>query len=1210
MDDRNPIKYSDLVKPDGSITDLISQLKELSDTYAEAIAKIKGEASALADSLKKVSGATEQGREETRKAATEAEKLAAANKKLTEAQSENARKIADVREATKEANRITSLTAKLNRSAEGSYDRLSAQYSLNKIRLNAMTKAERESTEAGRKLETQTRELYEEMKRLQEATGKFQLNVGNYPQLTEAMAGYADKLQEVVGLNNSFGQSLILLGQNGGNAKAALTAIGDGAKALGKTLLGLLKNPVFLIIAGIASVGAAAKFWFDYNAGLVEATRLTQQFTGKTGQDLKNYRTELQAVADTFNVEFKEVLISTNALAKQFGISYEEALTIVKDGFVSGANAGDQFLEIVKEYPAYFKEAGISADQFVAIITQTEKMGIFSDKGIDAIKEANIRIREMTPATAAALEGIGISADEVQRQLREGATTTFEVMQQVSQKLNELPESSAAVGTAIADIFGGPGEDAGLAYLKTLKDISDNLDDVKDKSGKLGKLQDELFTATANLNTKINALFDQTGGNYEQMTTKAKIYAQEGLGAVVEAMINVVNWYNELYNKSLGFRYVVNAISAVFLYLIDVIGRAFTMLGDFFEFLGGLIESLFTLDWKKAAQTTEDFYTSIWDGFTGLRKDFINRANEATADLNKKLDPIVIPTVVADPGKKGKIKPGVDPNANGGGGGGGGNPVTGGGSSIEDAAKKQIEAQRRLEDAMLAEIESATERERKALEYRYTRRIEDLQRSLNTEKKLTVDERKAIEQEIINTQNEYNQAYMQLMQQQRVAMLEQEKKAIELRLQSVKEGSEEEYNLRLELLEKEQKIERLRNQMSGGKLSTDDINAKYDKLRAELADKQLQQELDLFDKEQKLKQSEFDLLKSTEEEKTVYRLKAERDRWNKILEINKKANKQLSENEVNTIVNTIKQIDNQIKDIEEDEGPKDIYELLGIDIPDEKKEAINSSISFAVDQLNKFLELRVESAQIAVDAAEKEVDAAQKVLDAELEARANGYANNVAYAQKELDLARKNQQKALKEREKAEKAQLALQAAQQAANLVTATSLIMAQLGFPWFIPAIALMWGTFAAAQIKAVQVTKQKSEQYGDGTVELLQGGSHQSGNDIDLGTKPDGTRRRAEGGEFFAVINKRSSRRYRKIIPDIINSLNNGSFASKYMSAYDGANGVNITMQSDSPDLRQLSDDVRAIKEQNDRQTYVDGDGNTVERYKNVKRIIKRR
>lgn len=71
MADRNdPIKYSDLVSPDSSITDLIKQLDELSDTYTNALKNIKAEAIQLAAVLQKVSGATEDGRNTTKKPQT------------------------------------------------------------------------------------------------------------------------------------------------------------------------------------------------------------------------------------------------------------------------------------------------------------------------------------------------------------------------------------------------------------------------------------------------------------------------------------------------------------------------------------------------------------------------------------------------------------------------------------------------------------------------------------------------------------------------------------------------------------------------------------------------------------------------------------------------------------------------------------------------------------------------------------------------------------------------------------------------------------------------------------------------------------------------------------------------------------------------------------------------------------------------------------
>lgn len=1017
------IRYSDLISPDNSINDLIRQLKDLSETYTKTLEEIKAEAIELAASLNKVSGATEEGQKTTKKAATDAERLAKAQKELADAQGDVARQLEELKQAKAEANRLNKLEIKLNQSAEGSYNRLSAQYSLNKIRLNAMSKEMREATEEGRKLEAETKDLYEEMKRLQESTGKFQLNVGNYTQASDAIIAYGDRLKESLGLNSQFGDSLLALGRGGEEAKGVFSAMGDGAKALGKTLLSLLSNPVFIAIAGVAAAGVAFKWWYDYNAGLVEATRLTQQFTGKSGNDLKAYRNQVQAVAETFDVGFKETLIASNAVAQQFGISADEALKVIQDGFVAGANANGEFLDTLKEYPAYFREAGITADQFVAIIAQTNKQGIFSDKGIDAIKEANLRLREMTKATADALDGIGISSAQVQADLQSGAKTTFEVMQDVSEKLNELPESSQAVGTAIADIFGGPGEDAGLQYLKTLKDISTNLDEVKDKAGRLGELQEQQLQSQLELENALSALFDATGGSFEEMTTSLKVFVNNALTALIKGIIGVVNYFVDLYNESYAFRVLWNGIVANFKSGIDFIGNLFNYLMDVVKAAGTILKGTFTLDWDEVKQGFVDFSNSLPNLIKAQVKDMGKNYEEGFENIRKKVKPIEIPVVTTS------------------------------GGDVKDVTKT----------VNFAPVQKAIEEEEKK------------------SKKKQKEKRKRLA---------------------------------------------EDYAL-------------------------------------ELSD------LDQYHKEKK--ESIEDYVK---ELSMLYN--AEQTVLDGIKDMNKKKN---------------------------DDTPKDIYDLLGLKLDEKGKEAISTSLQYAMDAIQSLVDARAAAADAAVESANKEVEAAQNKLDAELEARRQGYANNVQMAQKELDMAKKNQEKALKEQEKAQKAQLAMQAVMQATNLISATALIWGQLGFPWAIPAIATMWISFAAAQIKAKQMTKQ--EQYGDGTVELLEGGSHQSGNDIDLGTKPDGTRRRAEGGEFFAVINKRSSRRFRKIIPDVINSLNNGTFSNKYMQAYGGADGVVFNVSGENPDLRELSADVREIKEQNRRKIYTDRNGKTVETYKNLTR-----
>lgn len=1193
MVNNNPIKYSDLISPDNSITDLIKQLDTLSDSYTNALQNIKNEAVQLASILQRVSGATEEGRRATKKAADDADRLARAQKELAFAESENAKRISELNIAKQEANQINKLLVKINQSAEGSYNRLSAQYSLNKIYINNMTKAEREAAEAQEGLISKTKELYQEMNRLQQETGKSQLNVGNYSEVSDAIINYGDRLKESLGLNNAFGESLLSLGKGGEQSKAVFQAMADGAKALGKTLLSLMSNPVFLAIAGIAAAGTAFKFWYDYNSGLVEATRLTQQFTQKQGDDLKAYRNQVQAISETFNVDFKETLIAANAVAQQFGISADNALKLIQDGFIAGGDANGEFLDSLKEYPAYFKEAGISADQFIAIVAQTNKMGIFSDKGVDAIKEANIRLREMTTATAEALEGIGISSDKVQEELQTGAKTTFDIMQEVSMRLNELPSSASAVGTAIADIFGGPGEDAGLQYLRTLKDIELNLDEVKKSTGELGTLQEELLQSQVQLDNTIAAIFDQTGGGFETLTTKIKVFVNDTLTSLLNKIIGIYNAVVEWYNSSVEVRTVVmsliGAFQTIYNMQMNIAKLAFQTLRD----MGDALISLFTLDFSGLNDALNRFGNNVVDFITDTAQETAEIFQERYNDIDKKLKPITIPVIVGDADVSTTNN---NKNTNG-------SNANGGNTDVENIYKRTLSIRRKMEDEQLALEKDEWEKRKKQTQNRYTRQIEDLKHQLATEKNLTVADKEAINNTIKALEKQQTNALLKIEEERQQKMLEAQKRGLELRLAAVKVGSEEEKKLQLQLIQVNKAIA-LRQNAALPESERQDvgvISAGFDK---QSADTTTNFDQNFLLQQQQQAEAEIDLLDTTEKRKTVLKLKAEKERLEKTLALQKQYSNSFTAEQIKETETQIRAVDQKIKEAEQ---PNDIYDLFGLNLNDDQKEAINESIDFAMEQLTTFAEKRVEIANQNLERADEEVENAQQVLNAEIAARDKGYANNVQNAQKELELAKRNQQKALQEQQKALKQQQAIQTVQEMGNLVASTALIWSQVGFPAAIPAIAIMWASFAASKIKAAQLAKQQ-ETYGEGTVELLSGGSHQSGNDIDLGTKPDGTRRRAEGGEFFAVINKRNSRRFRRYIPDVIKSFNNGTFAHKYLNSYN-MDGVNVQIDN-TPNLDEMGKDIRAIRKQNESKRYIDGNGNTVIINGNHKRIIKRR
>lgn len=468
-----------------------------------------------------------------------------------------------------------------------------------------------------------------------------------------------------------------------------------------------------------------------------------------------------------------------------------------------------------------------------------------------------------------------------------------------------------------------------------------------------------------------------------------------------------------------------------------------------------------------------------------------------------------------------------------------------------------------------------------------------------------VDEAKKIQEELISIERKTQELRIALIQDGFTREFNIISDKYTLQIEQLKKRANEEVQLRaalneqIKLLEEKQHVE-LAELWQKYADKTVAENKKLEDEKKKAAEQAFKVQMDAINKEAELQQLLISNSSVNAKKKEEMSLKAEKERLKKIYDLNVKAGKDITSLEMMTLNEQIKKADQAIKKAQK---PQDVYDLLGLSLDDDQKQAISDSFSFAIDQLNSYLDSWAKAAEKKVELANKEVESAQNALDAEREARANGYASNVEYAQKELENAKQNQQKALREQERAQKAQQAMASVQQATNLVTASALIWSQLGFPWAIPAIAVMWGSFAAAKIKAAELTTSASETYGEGTVELLQGGSHQSGNDVDLGRKKDGTRRRAEGGEYFAVINKRNSRKYRTIVPDVINALNAGTFEEKYGNAYPQDIAI---ASSPTADLSDLKRDVTAIREQGESRTYTDERGTHVI-YRNLHRVI---
>ena len=495
---------------------------------------------------------------------------------------------------------------------EGSLKQLRAQLSNATKKYDEMSKAEREGAK-GQALAKHINEITEKLKLAEEQTQRYYRNVGNY---YNSMLDLAADLQHVFPMGggggvgegiSSFSNTVVNLGKN-------VKDIIPNVKAFGSTLIGLATNPVFLGLAGVAGAGMVFKWWFDYNKGLMEATRLTREFTGYTGEALETMRNSISATADVMGKDFKDVLGTADNLMANFHLSGEQAMDVINKGFASGADLSGDMLQKIQQYAPTFHDAGISADQMVAIIQQT-RSGIFSDKGLDIITMASKKIREMSSGTASSLDAIGISSKQVQQDLANGTKNTFDIIQQVASKMKDFGADSQQVGDILKNVFGKQGAQAGIQLIEQLDTMSTSLDEVKKQTGAWGDVQLENIKLHKELNTYLSSMFDMSQHGFASIIAAGKQFGTKVLVQIMKGLFNTINYFIDWYNESLLLRGVINALGISFRLMWNAIKLVCNLGIDAFKRMGlaakgmiDILEGIVTFDLSKAQKGFKEMF--------------------------------------------------------------------------------------------------------------------------------------------------------------------------------------------------------------------------------------------------------------------------------------------------------------------------------------------------------------------------------------------------------------------------------------------------------------------------------------------------------------------------------------------------------------------------------------------------------------------------
>lgn len=214
----------------------------------------------------------------------------------------------------------------------------------------------------------------------------------------------------------------------------------------------------------MAGLGQSMKNIYAQNLGqdfndIGQAMAYTKQTTGLAGKELEGMTKNGLMLRDTFQYEVNESVKTSDTMMKQFGISGDQAMTLIAQGAQGGLDKSGDMLDSFNEYSVYFKQLGYDAEGMWDVFKAGADSGAFNmDKVGDAVKEFGVRAKDGSKTTSEGFEAIGLDADEMAKKIAAGGPSAQQAMQQTFEALGKIedPVKRNAAGVAL---FGTQFED-------------------------------------------------------------------------------------------------------------------------------------------------------------------------------------------------------------------------------------------------------------------------------------------------------------------------------------------------------------------------------------------------------------------------------------------------------------------------------------------------------------------------------------------------------------------------------------------------------------------------------------------------------------------------------------------------------------------------------------------------------------------------------
>jgi phage-related minor tail protein len=294
----------------------------------------------------------------------------------------------------------------------------------------------------------------------------------------------------------------------GGAAIAGVTMADDLQKSLNKlqTQTGMTEDEMKGLDDSIKNI---------YNANLGEnfqdiadAMANVKQNTGFVGKELEDATKTALTMRDTFGFDVNESMRTVSAMMKNFGITSEEAFTLLAQGQQMGVNASDDMLDTFLEYSPLFQQLGFDAEGMLDVLNTGMQAGVRnSDVLADTVKEFGIRVKDGSKLTAESFLGLGLNADGMANKFAQGGDSAQEAFSQTMSALSKI-EDPVKRNTIGVGLFGTKFEDLEADAVLALGNVSSEANMSGDTLAKINEIKFNTFGEAMqgigrNLNTGI-----------------------------------------------------------------------------------------------------------------------------------------------------------------------------------------------------------------------------------------------------------------------------------------------------------------------------------------------------------------------------------------------------------------------------------------------------------------------------------------------------------------------------------------------------------------------------------------------------------------------------------------------------------------------------------------------------------------------------------